>query len=100
MNVKEWFKVYKWNVLILGTICSGTSFIGFLGARMVPIDSQKPPQRDTVYVGNGVTDSLLKDISVQVNEINRKIPAKKPLRRCKPKKDTLRIDASIHIDGK
>ena len=67
---------------------------------MVPIDGLEPPKKDTVCVGNGVTDSLLKDISIQVREINRKIPEKKPLRRCKPKKDTLRIDASIHIDGK
>lgn len=77
----------------------GASFLGFLGAIFVPVDNQEPPQTDTIFVGNGVTDSLLLEIAKQVKEINRKIPEKKPWKRHKPQKDTIRVDASLHIDN-
>lgn len=98
MKIKEWLMVYKWPILIWSVIFMGASFLGCLGARFISIDHQEPIQKDTVYVEKG--DSLLRDISFQVREINRKIPIKKPVRRHRPCKDTLRIDASLHIDNK
>lgn len=99
MNIKEWIIAYKWPLLIWSFVFMGTSFLGFLGERCVPVENQEPLKKDTVYVGNGDIDSLLQDISNQVREINRKIKEKKPVRRCKPRKDTIRIDALLHIDN-
>ena len=99
MKIKEWVIAYKWPLLIWAFVFMGTSFLGFLGERCVPVENQEPPQKDTVYLGNGHADSLLLEISNQVREINRKIKDKKPMRRCIPRKDTIRIDASLHIDN-
>ncbi len=99
MKIKEWIIVYKRPLLIWTFVFLGASFLGFLGGRCIPVENQEPPQKDTIYVGNGNTDSLLLDISNQVREINGKIKEKKPVRRCKTRKDTIRIDASLHIEN-
>ncbi len=98
MNLKEKLKANKWYMLIWGLLIAGTSFLGFLGARIVPVNNHGQSEIDTIYVGNGITDSLLKNISIQVNEINKKISTRKSNRKWKPKKDTIRIDASIHVN--
>ena len=99
MRIREWIIAYKWPFLIWFTLFLGASFLGWLGAKCIPVDNHVSPQKDTVYVGNGDTDSLLLDISNQVREINRKIKEKRPMRRCKPRKDTIHIDASLHIEN-
>lgn len=77
-------------------------FVGPLLALITFNSINTPPNpvivQDTICVPNVLTDSLLEDISEQVHQINTKIPYRKPGKRrvCKP--DTLRIDASIHLD--
>lgn len=101
MNIGK-FKGYledKWpNLLALFLVM----FVGTLLALITFYKINVPPStvvvHDTIYVPRVLTDSLLEDISGQVHQINSKIPYRRPGKRrvCKP--DTLRIDASVHID--
>ena len=99
MKMIEYLKVYRHSLIILTITIAVSVFIGVLGAKMVPVKSPEQPVHDTIYVGRSVTDSLLEDISGQVREINSKIPVKRtPVRRKAPQCDTLKVDATIHID--
>lgn len=101
MNIGE-FKGYlkdKWPnllamflVVLVGTLIA---IIAFYKTNVPPITVV----HDTIYVPRALTDSLLEDISGQLHQINSKIPYRRPGKRriCKP--DTLRIDASIHLDN-
>lgn len=55
---------------------------------------------DTVYIEKSKTDSLLQEIAIHVDEINKKLTPKKVyIQKHKPC-DTLRIDASIRLENK
>lgn len=85
-------------VIIFITVASG-SFVGFLASRLYPTQPAGV-ETDTVFIGPSTTDSLLEEISEQVHEINIKIPSRRHVSsRYRMKKDTIRIDASLHIDN-
>lgn len=99
MSMLEYIKVHRHSLIILTITIAVSVFIGVLGAKIVPVNSPEQPVHDTIYVGRTVTDSLLEDISGQVHEINIKIPVRRtPVRRKAPQCDTLKVDATIHLD--
>lgn len=78
------------------------AFMGVYCARRLPIEQEKVHKKDTIYIKRSITDSLLLDISFQLKKIEEKLQPKKVYiqkRKSKPC-DTIKIDASIHIDQK
>lgn len=99
MKTIEYLKVHRHSLVILTITVIVSVFIGILGAKILPAYNPEQPVRDTIYVERTVTDSLLEDISGQVHEINSKIPVKRtPVRRKVQKCDTIKVDATIHLD--
>lgn len=101
-RLKKWInenwlsKVLTFLIVFIGT------FMGFYCARSLPIKQQKVHTKDTIYIERSITDSLLLNISFQLHKIEEKLQPKKVYiqkRRSIPC-DTLKIDASIHIDKK
>lgn len=99
MKMMEYLKVHRHSLIILTITIVVSVFIAVLGAKMIPLNNPEQPVYDTIYVERTVTDSLLKDISGQVHEINSKIPVKRTQVRQKVQKcDTIKVDATIHLD--
>jgi len=99
MDIKSWVKE-NWcpQVLTLITV-SGGVFMGICCARCLPDGQTKVSKTDTIYIKPSMTDSLLLDISSVLREVNEKLKPKKVyISKHRPMLDTLRIDASIHID--
>lgn len=100
MNINRWIKE-NWCPLILTlvTVSVGT-FMGVHCACSLPNTQVNAYKIDTVYIERSITDSLLLDISSQIYKINEQLQRKKVYTQerrsiiC----DTLKIDASIHID--
>lgn len=100
MNIKKWI-LENWlsKILTLLVIFVG-SFMGYYCARSLPIKNGATHKIDTVYIKRSTTDSLLLEISLQLHDIEKKMQPKKVYiqkKRSIPI-DTLKIDASIHID--
>lgn len=101
-RLKKWIKENWLSKLLTFIIVFIGAFMGFYCARSLPIKQEKVHKKDTVYIKRSITDSLLLDISFQLNKIEEKLQPKKVYiqkRRSTPC-DTLKIDASIHIDKK
>lgn len=100
MNINRWIKE-NWCplILIFVTVSVGT-FMGVHCARSLPNTQVNAYKIDTVYIEPSITDSLLLDISSQIYKINEQLQPKKVYiqERHSIICDTLRIDASIHID--
>lgn len=98
-SVWDFIKVHRYGLFISAITFAVSSFIGVLGGRMIHVDdSEHSVVHDTLYVQPSKADSLLQDIATQVKEINSKIPVKKPGRKRLIKKDTIKVDATIHMD--
>ena len=98
MKNKEYIKVHGFSLLILAITIAVSSFIGSYVGRTIPIPKEEAPLHDTIYLRPSLTDSLLLDISDQLRDINSKIIVKKPLRKTPLKRDSIKIDATIHLD--
>lgn len=98
MRMGEYIKVHKMGILILSVTILVSAFVGNLLAEMIKNANSEKQEvvHDTLYLQPSHADSLMKDISVQVKEINSKIPSKSK-RRTK-KNDIIKIDARIHLD--
>lgn len=96
----EYVKSHRYGFVISAITIAVSAFIGTLGGRLIRVaESKKEVVHDTLYMQPSKADSLLQDISTQVREINAKIPIKKKGgKRSVPKKDTIRVDATIHLD--
>lgn len=97
----EYIKVHKMGIIILSVTILVSAFVGTLAGIMI-INANYERQEvvyDTLYLQPSYADSLMKDISVQVKEINTKIPSKKSIGKRRTKKnDIIKIDAHIHLD--
>lgn len=101
MRFSEYIKTHRYSIITLAITSAVSVFMGGLGVRMVKLAAPKNSVivHDTVYVKPSMADSLLQDISEQVAEINSKIPERKPIGKKRViKKDTIKVDATIHID--
>ena len=96
----EYVKSHRYGFAISAITIAVSAFIGTLGGRLIRVaESKKEVVHDTLYMQPSKADSLLQDISTHVREINAKIPVKKKGgKRSVPKKDTIRVDATIHLD--
>lgn len=97
----DYIKAHSYGLLVFAITMVVTAFIGVLAARMIKITETESPEikHDTIYVKPSVTDSILQSISTQVNEINSKLPVKKSGgKRRIVKNDTIKLDATIHLD--
>ncbi len=100
MDIKQYIGEYWIQLIIWSVAIASSIIIGSLAARFIPVYNDNQVRidtlRDTIYIERNMTDSLLKDISNQVHEINVKIPirneAAKHRRSTRPTKDTLRVD--------
>lgn len=99
-RLKTWIKENWLSRLLTFIIVVVGAFMGFYCARSLPIKQDKVHKKDTVYIKRSITDSLLLDISFQLDKIEEKLQPKKVYiqkRNTKPC-DTIKIDASIHIN--
>lgn len=74
--------------------------LGDYCARTLSKVSSDKSRTDTVYIEKSKTDSLLQEIAIQVDEINKKLTPKKIYIQKRKPCDTLRIDASIRLENK
>jgi hypothetical protein len=79
MRMGEYIKVHKMGIIFLSVTILVSAFVGNLLAEMIKnANSEKQVVvHDTLYLLPSHADSLMKDISVQVKEINSKIPSKR-----------------------
>lgn len=99
----DYIKAHSYGLLVFAITMAIVAFIGVLVARMINIAETESSEitHDTIYVKPSMTDSLLQDISTQVRDINSKIQVRKPSRRRNAKNnDTIKVDATIHLDQK
>ena len=98
-NILEQFKHKHFSIMIYGF----TTFVSVLLSLMTFFSlSQSVPETintriDTIYIDRSITDSLLKDVLIEIHEMNEKLKPKKVYIRTKPKLDTIRIDANVKI---
>ena len=98
-NVWEYIKAHRYGIIISVITVAVSAFIGVLGGKLISVEESKPDVvHDTLYVQPSKADSLLQDIATQVKDINSKIPVKKFGRKRLVKRDTIRVDATIHLD--
>lgn len=100
-KIRGFMKVHCFSLIVLGVTVAVSVFIGVLVGRMVEVNPSKEREapHDTMFVSPSVADSLLQDISIQVKEINSKIPAKRRTsRKAVKKNDTIKVEATIHLD--
>lgn len=98
-NVWEYIKAHRYGLIISAITFAVSAFIGVLGGKLICVEDPEPDIiHDTLYVQPSKADSLLQDIATQVRDINSKIPVKKPGRKKLIKKDTIKVDATIHLD--
>lgn len=74
--------------------------LGDYCARTLSKVSPDKRKADTVYIEKSKTDSLLQEITVRLDEINKKLTPKKVYIQKRKPCDTLRIDASIRSEKK
>lgn len=74
--------------------------LGDYCARTLSKASPDKNRTDTIYIEKSKTDSLLQEIAIQVDEINKKLTPKKVYIQKRKPCDTLRIDASIRSEKK
>lgn len=92
----------NWQHYLLRLVTVATAvFMGVGIARNLPNSKKLKPIHDTIYVKPAISDSLLRDISVQVHEINNKLTPKKVYisPRQKQSCDTIHIDASLNLNN-
>ena len=98
-KAREYIKTHCYGLVILAVTIVGAVFIGEIGRGLVDFAPNQEVKHDTIYIRPSKADSLLEEITTEVKEINSKIPAKNTGgRRRSPKKDTIRVDATIHLD--
>lgn len=95
----EYVKTRWYGLVILAVTIAGAVFIGEIGCGLVDMAPNQEVKHDTIYLRPSKADSLLEEIAAEVKDINSKIPVKKTGRRRRAsKKDTIRVDATIHLD--
>ncbi len=95
----NFLETHKYGIIIFAITVTISMFIGELGFRLIKDKLNQEIKHDTLYIRPSKSDSLLEKIASDVKEINAKIPKKKPVRRrCIPRKDTIRLDATIRLD--
>lgn len=99
-SVVEYVKAHRYGLAISAITFAVSAFIGVLGGKLICMEDTEPEVvHDTLYVRSSKADSLLQDIATKVKDINSKIPVKKNGRRRRIKKDTIKVDATIHLDN-
>lgn len=98
-NLLEYCKQNKFSIKIYGITTIVSFLIAFITFSILPKSESEPKhsQLDTIYIDRNKTDSLLKDVLIEVHEINEKLKPKKVYIKTKPKNDTIRIDANVKI---
>lgn len=98
----KWIKENWLSIVLNSIIVVVGTFMGFYCARSLPVRQEKVYIKDTIYIERSVSDSLLFNISSQLHKIEEKLQPKKIYiqKRHPTPCDTLKIDASIHIDQK
>ena len=103
MTFKRFLEELKenWLVCLLNfVVITIGMLLGDYCARILSKASPDKRKIDTIYIEKSKTDSLLQEIAVIVDEINKKLTPKKVyIKKCK-QCDTLRIDASIRLENK
>lgn len=98
-KAREYIKTRWYGLAMFAVTIAGAVFIGELGIGLVEMVPKQEVKHDTIYIPASKADSLLEEIVTEVKAINSKIPAKKTVgRRRASKKDTIRLDATIHLD--
>lgn len=104
MTFKRFLEKLKenWLVCLLNfvVITIGVLLGDYCARTLSKTSSNKKSRADTVYIEKSKTDSLLQEIAIQVDEINRKLAPKKVYIQKRKPCDTLRIDASIRLENK
>lgn len=103
MTFKRFLEKLKenWLVCLLNFVVITIGVL--LGDNCARILSKASPDKrktDTVYIEKSKTDSILQEIAIQVDEINKKLTPKKVYIQKRKPCDTLRIDASIRLENK
>lgn len=103
MTYKRFLEKLKenWLVCLLNFVVITIGvLLGDYCARTLSKVSPDKRETDTVYIEKSKTDSLLQEITSQLDEINRKLTPKKVYIQKRKPSDTLRIDASIRLENK
>lgn len=97
---KEKFKE-NWLVYLLNLVVISVGvLLGDYCARTLSKASPDKRKTDTIYIEKSKTDSILQEIAIQIDEINKKLTPKKVYIQKRKPCDTLRIDASIRLENK
>ena len=98
-KIKEYFKQNKYPIVIYGVTTFVSILIFYITISILPKSEPEPKHShlDTIYIDKSETDSLLKNVLIEVHEINEKLKPKKVYIKTKPKIDTIRIDANVKI---
>lgn len=95
----DYLKIMKKRIFILSITIIVSIFIGIVAGRVIPVSTAEKEKIviDTVYVESTKTDSLLQNILNEIYKINRKKKLS-PVRNQSKCKDTIRVDAIIHLE--
>lgn len=98
-KILEQFKHKRFSIIIYGITTFVSVLLSLITFFSLP---QSVPETintsiDTIYIDRSITDSLLKDVLIEIHEMNEKLKPKKVYIRTKPKLDTIRIDANVKI---
>lgn len=103
MTFKRFLEKLKenWLVCLLNfVVITIGMLLGDYCARTLSKASPDKRKTDTIYIEKSKTDSLLQEITVRLDEINKKLAPKKVYIQKRKPCDTLRIDASIRLENK
>lgn len=98
-NIIGKLKQKCFSIVIYGITTSVSVLLSLVAFFLLP---QSEPESihtriDTIYIDRSATDSLLKDVLIEIHEMNEKLKPKKVYIRTNPKLDTIRINANVKI---
>ena len=98
-HILEQFRQKRFSITMYGITTFVSVLLSLIAFSSLPQLDPEPIQSriDTIYIDRSITDSLLKDVLIEIHEINEKLKPKKVYIKTKPKLDTIRIDANVKI---